>query len=88
MVVLAVALLVFVLWRATQRQSMQGGERRSMTARWYILLLVGMLGSGGGAALSTTLAPLVGLGVALGGGVLCGVAGWRLIVLRGDHSQD
>ena len=46
-----------------------------------------MMLSGGGAALSVVDAPVVGLAIALGGGVLCGVGGWRMIVRasgRGD----
>jgi hypothetical protein len=36
--------------------------------------------SGGGAALSVVQAPMVGVGIALGGGVPCGVGGLRMIL--------
>jgi hypothetical protein len=62
----AVTLLVYAVVRMVQRQ--QGR------------LVIGMMLSGGGAALSAVHAPMVGLGIALGGGVLCAVAGWRMIV--------
>lgn len=45
-------------------------------------LLIGMMLSGGGAALSVLQNPKLGLGIAVAGGVLCWLGAWRLIVTR------
>lgn len=77
----AVTLLVFAVVRMVQRQKRQtaGREPRGSGA-WLAAAVFGMMLSGGGAALSVVHDPMVGLGIALGGGVLCGVGGWRMIV--------
>jgi hypothetical protein len=83
----AVTLLVFAVVRMVERQKGQTEEhepRRSDV--WVVAVVVGMMVSGGGAALSVVHAPMVGLGIALGGGVLCGVGGWRMIV--GANGRD
>ena len=41
-----------------------------------------MMLSGGGAALSVVQFPMLGLGIAVGGGVLCGISAWRLVVAQ------
>jgi NADH:ubiquinone oxidoreductase subunit 6 (subunit J) len=77
----AVTLLVFALVRMVQRQ--EGKPERHKADRsgvWVLAIIIGMMMSGGGAALSVVHAPMVGLGIALGGGVLCAVGGWRMIV--------
>jgi len=83
-----VTLLVFTVVRMVRRQ--QGRKlQESMPRRpdaWLLAVVFGMMLAGGGAALSGVHAPLVGLGVALGGGVLCGVGGWRMIV--GANGRD
>ena len=77
----AVTLLVFALTRMVQRQKGQIERRKPRRSDvWVVALVFGMMASGGGAALSVVHAPMVGLGIALGGGVLCGVGGWRMIV--------
>jgi len=79
--VAAVTLLVFAVVRMVQRQKGQTAGRAPGRADiWVVALVVGMMASGGGAALSVVHAPMVGLGLALGGGVLCGIGGWRMIV--------
>jgi hypothetical protein len=81
MLVGAVTLLVFAVVRMVQRQKGQTAGRAPERADiWLVALVVGMMASGGGAALSVVHAPMVGLSIALGGGVLCGVGGWRMIV--------
>jgi len=77
----AVSLLVFTVARMVQRQKGQiEGRKPRRSDVWVLALVFGMMLSGGGAALSMVHAPMVGLGIALGGGVLCGVGGWRMIV--------
>jgi len=83
----AVTLLVFAVMRMVQRQKGQtAGRAPERSDIWLAALVVGMMASGGGAALSAVHAPIVGLGIALGGGVLCGVGGWRMIV--GANGRD
>ncbi len=77
----AVTLLIYALVRMARRQKAQDGKdapRRSDV--WILAAVIGMMLSGGGAALAVVLDPAVGLGIALGGGVLCGIGGWRMIV--------
>jgi len=77
----AVTLLVFAVVRMVQRQKGQtAGRAPERSDIWLAAVVVGMMASGGGAALSVVHAPMVGLGLALGGGVLCGIGGWRMIV--------
>ena len=77
----AVALLVFALVRMVRRQEGQPeGHKADRSGVWVLAVVIGMMLSGGGAALSVVHAPMVGLGIALGGGVLCAVGGWRMIV--------
>lgn len=84
----AVTLLVFAVVRMVQRQEGQPeGHKADRSGVWVAAIVIGMMLSGGGAALSVVDAPMVGLAIALGGGVLCGVGGWRMIVRasgRGD----
>ena len=80
-VVGAVTLLVFALVRMVQRQKgKNAGRKPRRSIVWVVVLVLGMMLSGGGAALSAVYEPMIGLGIALGGAVLCGVAGWRMIV--------
>lgn len=77
----AVTLLVFAVVRMVQRQKGQtAGREPRRSGAWLVAAVFGMMLSGGGAALSIVHDPMVGLGIALGGGVLCGVGGWRMIV--------
>jgi NADH:ubiquinone oxidoreductase subunit 6 (subunit J) len=77
----AVTLLVFAVVRMVQRQQGQPeGRKPDRSGVWVVAIVIGMMLSGGGAALSVVHAPMVGLGIALGGGVLCAVGGWRMIV--------
>jgi len=83
-IVAAVLLLVFVVVRMMQRQKRQKGQCEGRKPRrsdvWVVALVFGMMASGGGAALSAVHAPMIGFGLALGGGVLCGFSGWRMII--------
>lgn len=77
----AVTLLVLALTRMVQRQKGRSeGRNPRRPDVWVVALVFGMMASGGGAALSAVHAPMIGFGIALGGGVLCGVGGWRMIV--------
>jgi NADH:ubiquinone oxidoreductase subunit 6 (subunit J) len=77
----AVTLLVFALVRMVQRQEGQNeGRKPRRSSVWVAVLVLGMMLSGGGAALTAVNDPVIGLGIALGGGVLCGVGGWRMII--------
>lgn len=77
----AVTLLVLALTRMVQRQKGRSeGRNPRRPDVWVVALVFGMMVSGGGAALSAVHAPMIGFGIALGGGVLCSVGGWRMIV--------
>jgi hypothetical protein len=83
----AVTLLVFAVVRMVQRQrEYAGGREPERSDAWVVSLVIGMMLSGGGAALSAVHAPMIGLGIALGGGVLCSVGGWGMIV--GANGRD
>ncbi|MDF0603568.1 hypothetical protein P1J78_22820 [Psychromarinibacter sp. C21-152] len=74
-------LLVPAIVRMVQRQRGQIDERtRGRLNVWAVVLVFGMMLAGGGATLSAVYPPMIGLGIAIGGGVLCCVGGWRLIV--------
>ncbi|MDR9428141.1 MAG: hypothetical protein RI538_03605 [Salibaculum sp.] len=80
----AVVLLVFAILRIVRRQTpRQAARGTGQSGAWLLATLAGMMLSGGGAALSVVLDPMTGLGIALGGGVLCGVGAWRMILGRG-----
>lgn len=82
----AVTLLVFAVVRMVQSQGGHAaGRAPGRSDASVVALVVGMMVSGGGAALSVVHAPMLGLGIALGGGVLCGVGGWRMIVGTSGH---
>lgn len=82
----AATLLVFALVRMVQRQRQQGeGRTPRRSSVWVVILVLGMMLSGGGAALSALNDPMIGLGIALGGSVLCGVGGWRMITGASGH---
>ena len=77
----AVTLLVFALVRMVQRQKgKNAGRKPRRSIVWVVVLVLGMMLSGGGAALTAVHDPMIGLGIALGGGVFCGVGGWRMII--------
>jgi len=80
----AVALLAFTLLRMMRRQKARQQDRAPRRSdAWLLAVLTGIMLSGGGAALSAVQAPKIGLAIALGGGVLCGVGAWRMILGQG-----
>lgn len=83
LILVAVGLLLFTVMRLAQRQKGRWDAHQDQTnGLWLAAVLIGMMLSGGGAALSVVQFPMLGLGIAIAGGLLCGVSTWRLIVAQ------
>lgn len=75
--------LLLTIMRLAQRQKGRWDAHQDQTnGLWLAAVLIGMMLSGGGAALSVVQFPMLGLGIAIAGGLLCGVSTWRLIVAQ------
>lgn len=80
--VVAVAILIFAVVQAARLQKGWSSASASGTGLALVVMLLGMMLSGGGAAWSAVQDPMIGLYTTLAGGVLCAIGVWRLIVLR------